>query len=91
MKKDKIMKHYTAILVMLMALAGCSASYKGDSKSVNKSDSANHGRFIVSKEDAATSKQSESSWIPKSCLILSPRTQWEDLFVVYWSTRSWLF
>lgn len=85
------MKHYTAILVMLMALAGCSASYKGDSKSVNKSDSANHGRFIVSKEDAATSKQSESSWIPKSCLILSPRTQWEDLFVVYWSTRSWLF
>ena len=85
------MKHNTAILVMLMALAGCSASYKGDSKSFNKSDSANHGRYIVSKEDAGTSEQSQSSWIPKSSLILSPRTQWDDLFVVYWSTRSWLF
>jgi hypothetical protein len=86
-----MMKHNTAILVMLMALAGCSASYKGDSNSVNKSDSANHERYIVSKEDAATSKESQSSWIPKSSLIQSPRTPWDDLFVVYLSTRSWLF
>jgi uncharacterized protein YceK len=85
------MKHHTVILVMLMALAGCSATYTGDSKSFNKLDSANHGRYIVSKEGAATLKQSQSSWIPKGSLILSPRTQWDDLFVVYWSTRSWLF
>lgn len=85
------MKHNRVILVILMALAGCSASYKGDIKSFNKSDSANQGRDIVSQEEAAPSKQSQSFWIPKSSLILSPRTQWEDLFVAYWSTRSWIF
>ncbi len=86
LKLDKMMKINTVTLVMLMALAGCSASYRGDSKSFNKSDSANHGRSIVSKEEALTLKQS-LSWIPKSCLVSSPLTQWENLFVLYWSTR----
>jgi hypothetical protein len=85
------MKRNQVILVMLMALTGCSASYKGDSQSFNRSDSANPGRYIVSKEKAAPSKQSPSSWMPKASLMLSSRTQWEDLFVAYWSTRSWLF
>jgi hypothetical protein len=42
------MKSKALLLVILVALAGCSASYKGDIKSINHSDPAKNGRYIVS-------------------------------------------
>ncbi len=42
------MKWNAVLLVILVALAGCSASYKGDIKGLNKPGTAKNGSYIAS-------------------------------------------
>jgi hypothetical protein len=52
------MKRNTVLLVILMALAGCSASYKGDIKGLNKPDAGKNESYVVSQ--AGTAQQGVS-------------------------------
>ena len=42
------MKWNAVLLVILVALAGCSASYKGEIQGLNKPDAAKNGSYIAS-------------------------------------------
>ena len=42
------MKWNAVLLVILVTLAGCSASYKGDIKGLNKPDAAQSASYIAS-------------------------------------------
>lgn len=45
------MKRNTLLLVILVALAGCSASYKGDVKTLNNPGAAKNGSYIASQTE----------------------------------------
>jgi hypothetical protein len=57
-KKETLMKTSALIFTVLMILAGCSASYKGDIKGANDPDAAKSERTLICHSGATQSSAS---------------------------------
>ena len=47
-KRESIMKVYALLIMAIVALAGCSTSYKGSIKATNSPDASKSGTYVAS-------------------------------------------
>ena len=47
-KRESIMKIYALLIMAIVALAGCSTSYKGSIKAINSPDASKSGTYVAS-------------------------------------------